>query len=182
MLKEGGGVNGPLESRYPVNDYLDVNLWSRGWRGREKASFVVAFTRRRTKLLGFFPTKRMVRKNGLFRQVLEKKVCQASKLYKVKRFCPQQIQPIFWESNGPFFASISHFLRTFFYFYLMTLSVKWINLSMLLLLQLPLIYYTFFREKYKHFPSLDIFVLHVLYVSTYTINHNHLYFHYLAKW
>ena len=104
MLKEGGGVNGPLESRYPVNDYLDVNLWSRGWRGREKASFVVAFTRRRTKLLGFFPTKRMVRKNGLFRQVLEKKVCQASKLYKVKRFCPQQIQPIFRESNGPFFC------------------------------------------------------------------------------
>ena len=25
-VERGGGVNGPLESRYPVNDYLDVNL------------------------------------------------------------------------------------------------------------------------------------------------------------
>ena len=123
----------------------------------------------------------MVRKNGLFRQVLEKKCAKQANCIKSRGFARNKSNLFFSKVTDLFFASISHFLRTFFYFYLMTLSVKWINLSMLLLLQLPLIYYTFFREKYKHFPSLDIFVLHVLYVSTYTIKHNHLYFHYLAK-
>ena len=150
-MKEGGGVNGPLESRYPVNDYLDVNLWSRGWRGREKASFVVAFTRRRTKLLGFFPTKRMVRKNGLFRQVLEKKYAKQANCIKSRGFARNKSNLFFSKVTDLFFASISHFLRTFFYFYLMTLSLKLINLSMLLLLQLPLIYYTFFSGKVQTF-------------------------------
>ena len=138
MLKVEGGVNGPLESRNPVNDYLEVNLWSRGWRGL-KSLFCCSIYWMGGLNHWIFSS----RKNAFF--INQKKVCmpcQASKLCRVKGFCPQQIQAIFLESNGPFLASISHFLRTFFYFYLMTLSPEWINLSVLPLLQLPLIYYT----------------------------------------